>query len=56
MKGFCRLGGCQCELHKTTVKGKPNLCFYYRERGLSNHSISIDKLVMCPKVQAGKLG
>lgn len=56
MKSYCKLGGIKCDLLKVTSRGKPDLCFYYRERGMTEHSTSIERLVMCPKAQIKRLG
>lgn len=55
MKSYCKLGKTKCEHLKKTVRRKPDLCFYYRERGMTEHSVSIERLVLCPKVQSEKL-
>lgn len=53
---YCKLGKTECECLKKTVRTKPDLCFWYRNRGITSHAVAIDKLVLCPKVQKGKLG
>lgn len=55
MKSYCKLGGMKCEHLKKTVRRKPDLCFWYRNRGMAEHSIAIERLVLCPKVQSEKL-